>query len=257
MKKIRILRKVQIETRNHANSSDFCHYKGPQNILVAYHTPLPTSHYVSHFQIISMVLKIYGDWVACVQRIACVLNEKGVPYETIPVSMANGEHKSPQYLEKQPFGQVPYIVSYSTNSIIDGTSKGNAQFRMMMVLFSTKVALYVITSPQNILIKALPSSQPSSRQTLSSTKPHRLRPFISTVLSTPQSASGCINREMHRYLFIISSYISTLFSRFHGLETNEAVYDKAIADLSKQLDVYDKILAKQRYLAGDVSSRIH
>ena len=70
-----------------------------------------------------MVLKIYGDWVACVQRIACVLNEKGVPYETIPVSMANGEHKSPQYLEKQPFGQVPYIVSYSTNSIIDGTSK--------------------------------------------------------------------------------------------------------------------------------------
>ena len=61
-----------------------------------------------------MVLKIYGDWVACVQRIACVLNEKGVPYETIPVSMAKGEHKSPQYIEKQPFGQVPYVVSRSS-----------------------------------------------------------------------------------------------------------------------------------------------
>ena len=61
-----------------------------------------------------MVLKIYGDWVACVQRIACVLNEKGVPYETIPVSMAKGEHKTPQYIEKQPFGQVPYVVSRSS-----------------------------------------------------------------------------------------------------------------------------------------------
>ena len=85
-----------------------------------------------------MVLKIYGDWVACVQRIACVLNEKGVPYETIPVSMAKGEHKSPQYIEKQPFGQVPYVVSHS---IIDGTylTKWTAQtnlisFRMMTVL---------------------------------------------------------------------------------------------------------------------------
>lgn len=70
-----------------------------------------------------MVLKIYGEWVACVQRIACVLNEKGVPYETIPVSMAKGEHKSPEYLEKQPFGQVPYIVSYLIDSIIDETSR--------------------------------------------------------------------------------------------------------------------------------------
>jgi len=58
-----------------------------------------------------MVLKIYGNWVPVVQRIACVLVEKGVPYEMIPVSMAKGEHKSPQYLEKQPFGQVPYVVS--------------------------------------------------------------------------------------------------------------------------------------------------
>jgi len=58
-----------------------------------------------------MVLKIYGDLVASVQRIVCVLNEKDVPYETIPISLAKGEHKSPQYLEKQPFGQVPYIVS--------------------------------------------------------------------------------------------------------------------------------------------------
>jgi glutathione S-transferase len=50
---------------------------------------------------------------------------------------------------------------------------------------------------------------------------------------------------------------SLLFSQIFGLKTDEALYDKAIADLSKNLDVYDKILAKQKYLAGDVSGRIH
>ena len=59
---------------------------------------------------------------------------------------------------------------------------------------------------------------------------------------------------------ISSSYwviAEPFFSRFLGIETNEALYEKAIADLSKKLDVYDKILAKQKYLAGDVSGRIH
>jgi len=63
---------------------------------------------------------------------------------------------------------------------------------------------------------------------------------------------------MHRYLIIRSRYIrSTLFRRVRGIETNEALYEKAIADLAEKLDVYDKILAKQKYLAGDVSGRIN
>jgi len=54
-----------------------------------------------------MVLKIYFQPSSAL----CVLVEKRVPYEMIPVSMAKGEHKFPQYLEEQPFGQVPYVVS--------------------------------------------------------------------------------------------------------------------------------------------------
>jgi glutathione S-transferase len=37
------------------------------------------------------------------------LREKNVPYKLVLVDMSNGEHKSPEHLEKQPFGQVPYI----------------------------------------------------------------------------------------------------------------------------------------------------
>ncbi|KAG6897266.1 hypothetical protein C0992_002918 [Termitomyces sp. T32_za158] len=57
-----------------------------------------------------MVLKLYGSpRSTCTQRVVTVLLEKQVPFEVIAVDLAQGEHKSPAYLEKQPFGQIPYI----------------------------------------------------------------------------------------------------------------------------------------------------
>jgi glutathione S-transferase len=58
-----------------------------------------------------MVLKLYGSSVSgSTRRVALVLREKEVPYEFILVDMSKGEHKTPEFLNKQPFGQVPYIV---------------------------------------------------------------------------------------------------------------------------------------------------
>lgn len=63
-----------------------------------------------------MVLKLYGSAMAtCTRRVAVVLEEKNVPFELHGVDILAGEHKSPAYLEKQPFGQIPYMVS-SINS---------------------------------------------------------------------------------------------------------------------------------------------
>lgn len=57
-----------------------------------------------------MVLKLYGNALAgCTQRVLVTLKEKNVPYELIKVDLTKGEHKTPAYLEKQPFGQIPYI----------------------------------------------------------------------------------------------------------------------------------------------------
>lgn len=59
-----------------------------------------------------MVLKLYGMAKStCTLRVAIVLKEKDVPFEFIAIDFKSGEHKSQSYLEKQPFGQVPYIVS--------------------------------------------------------------------------------------------------------------------------------------------------
>jgi len=59
-----------------------------------------------------MVLKLFGDPLStCTLSVAIVFHEKQVPFEFHNVVLAKGEHKTPQYLEKQPFGQVPYLVS--------------------------------------------------------------------------------------------------------------------------------------------------
>jgi glutaredoxin len=65
---------------------------------------------------LTMVFKLYGingsPWV---RLVAAILHEKKVPFELVSVDLANGEHKSPEYLAKHPFGQVPYIVCDSLN----------------------------------------------------------------------------------------------------------------------------------------------
>ena len=37
------------------------------------------------------------------------MEEKNIPYELHNVDWSVAEHKSPAYLEKQPFGVVPYL----------------------------------------------------------------------------------------------------------------------------------------------------
>lgn len=58
-----------------------------------------------------MVLKLYGTLMAiCTQRVLVVAKQLGVPVEVVPVNLVTGETKTPEYLKKHPFGQVPYLV---------------------------------------------------------------------------------------------------------------------------------------------------
>lgn len=60
-----------------------------------------------------MVLKLYGfPPSTTTRRVAQILYEKKVPFEFIEINRAEKEHKSPAHLDKQPFGQVPYIVRF-------------------------------------------------------------------------------------------------------------------------------------------------
>ena len=61
-----------------------------------------------------MVLRLFGHrFSGCTKRAALILHEKNVPFEFVSIDLTKGEHKAPSYTEKQPFGQVPYLVSTS------------------------------------------------------------------------------------------------------------------------------------------------
>ena len=100
-----------------------------------------------------MVLKLYGVYRSpWVRLVAAVLNEKQVPFELISVDLANGEHKSPEYLAKHPFGQVPYIVCDSLLFFFGLPAKSRLiqcilfwdLIRTMTASSSTKAKPYVI-----------------------------------------------------------------------------------------------------------------
>lgn len=56
----------------------------------------------------STPVKVYGPPLStAVSRVLACLLEKQVHFELINVNMSKGEHKSPDYLKIQPFGQVP------------------------------------------------------------------------------------------------------------------------------------------------------
>ncbi|MGH7825100.1 MAG: glutathione S-transferase family protein [Candidatus Binatia bacterium] len=48
------------------------------------------------------------------QRVKVVLEEKKLPYETIPIDLRAKEQKSPEYLKLNPYGKVPALLDGDT-----------------------------------------------------------------------------------------------------------------------------------------------
>jgi glutathione S-transferase len=67
-----------------------------------------------------MVLTLYGNpQSTCTKRVATVLKETNTPFKFVVVDFMKGEHKAPEFLAKQPFGQVPYLVRLLHASPVD------------------------------------------------------------------------------------------------------------------------------------------
>ncbi|KAJ6454138.1 thioredoxin-like protein [Mycena sanguinolenta] len=69
------------------------------------------------------ILKLYGAEIAtCTRRVGTVLHELNVPFELIEIDLMKGQHKTPEFMKNQPFGQIPYIdddgfILYETRAI--------------------------------------------------------------------------------------------------------------------------------------------
>ncbi|KAG6877618.1 hypothetical protein C0993_005622 [Termitomyces sp. T159_Od127] len=160
-----------------------------------------------------MVLKLYGSpHSTCTKRVATVLLEKQVPFEIIAIDLAKGEHKSPAYLEKQPFGQIPYI-----------DDNGFTLYE------SRAICRYIATKYADQGTKLIPTD-------------------LEKYALFEQAAS---NEQSNFDPSASAAVFENVFKKYHGLTPDPAAFEAHIKKLDAKLEVYDKILSKQKYVAGD------
>ncbi|KAH9925143.1 glutathione transferase [Fomitopsis serialis] len=164
-----------------------------------------------------MVLKLYGSPLStCTRRVAAVLKEKNVPYELIAVDLASGAHKSPEYLAKQPFGQVPYIVEEDGFQLFESRAIG----RYIALKYAGQ-GNKVLPDPADL--RAVAKFEQAASIELSN-----FDPFASQIA------------------------FEKVFKKNKGLgEADPARVASLTNQLLAKLDAYEVILSKQKYLAGD------
>ncbi|KAF8441293.1 glutathione S-transferase [Boletus edulis BED1] len=161
-----------------------------------------------------MVLKIYGyNMSTCTRLVALICKEKEIPYELVTINLAKGEHKNPEYLKTQPFGQVPYIDD-------DG-----------FILYESRaIARY--------LIKKYPNQGTTGLVPVDPKKEALFEQAASVEVSHFNSHAGPLMFEK-------------LFKARTGGTTDQVKAAEHLKNLEAKLDVYEIILGKQKYLAGD------
>ncbi|KAF8806028.1 glutathione S-transferase [Phlegmacium glaucopus] len=165
-----------------------------------------------------MVLKLYGaPQSPYVRLVTAVLHEKKLSFEPVLVDMANKGHKSPEHLAKHPFGQIPYIDD-------DG-----------FILYESKAICYYIASKYA----------------------NQGTPLLPTGLEANALFQQAVCVETSHFNEHALAAVKEVFVKRHqGQTPDQEVFEKHIADLSGKLDVYDKILSKQKYLVGDEISLV-
>ncbi|KAG2074853.1 glutathione S-transferase [Suillus decipiens] len=159
------------------------------------------------------MVKLYGSPLStCTRLVALVCREKIIPYEFIKVDLAKGEHKQAAFTANQPFGEVPYIDD-------DG-----------FILYESRaIARY--------LIKKYPNQG-------------------TALIPTDPKAEGLFEQAASTEAFNFTAFVGPIvlekvLSPRLGLQPNEDRINELLATLKPQLDAYDVILGKQKYLAGD------
>ncbi|KAH7924489.1 glutathione S-transferase [Leucogyrophana mollusca] len=162
-----------------------------------------------------MVLKLHSHAIAPrVRLVAAVCKELDVPYELVNVEVYKGEQKTPAYRAFQPFGQVPYLDD-------DG-----------FILYESRAICRYIAKKH-------------------ASEGHRLIPD-GTDLKEEALFEQAASIEMSNFEpFAAGIAEEKIIKKHQGLPTNEERLELLVSTLRKNMDVYDVILGKQAYLAGD------
>ncbi|KAF9621753.1 hypothetical protein IFM89_027607 [Coptis chinensis] len=159
-------------------------------------------------------VKVHGPPLStAVSRVLACLIEKDVPFQLIPVNMAKGQHKSPDYLKIQPFGQVPAFEDEH------------------ITLFESRaICRYVAEKYVEQGNKGLFGNNPL----------------------TKASIDQWLEAEAQNFNPPSSTLVFQLaFAPMMKLKQDPAIIKQNEEKLSKVLDVYEKRLGESKFLAGD------
>lgn len=162
-----------------------------------------------------MVVKVYGPDYASTKRVIACLIEKEIEFETVPIDLLKGEHKSPEFLKLQPFGVVPAIQ--------DGD----------FTLFESRAIMRYYSEKYK--------SQGSDLLGKTSEE----RGVVEQWLEVEAS-------YFHPPIYNLVLHI--LFSSKFGFPADEKLIQESEDKLGKVLDIYEERLSKTKYLAGDFFS---
>ncbi|XP_066398533.1 probable glutathione S-transferase GSTF1 [Miscanthus floridulus] len=162
-------------------------------------------------------VKVFGPLLSPnVTRVILSLEEVGVEYEIVNVDFNTGEHKSPQHLQRNPFGQLPAFQ--------DGE---------LMLFESRAISRHVLrkykTSEVNLLREGN-TSEAALVDVWLDVEAHQYDPAIAPII----------------YQLIVVP--------MSGGTPDQKLIDESLEKMKKVLDVYEAQLSKHKYLAGDFVS---
>ncbi|ESW32606.1 hypothetical protein PHAVU_001G002000 [Phaseolus vulgaris] len=160
-------------------------------------------------------VKVYGPPMStAVSRVLACLLEKDVQFQLIPVNMAKGEHRSPEFRKLHPFGQVPAFQDGDNISLFE----------------SRAICRYVCEKYGDRGNKELYGRNPLAKA----------------------SIDQWLEAEAQNFNPPSSTLVFQLaFAPRMKIKQDEGAIKQSKEKLAKVLDVYDKRLAESRFLAGD------
>ncbi|KAJ9543006.1 hypothetical protein OSB04_022713 [Centaurea solstitialis] len=175
-----------------------------------------------------MAIKVFGAQLSTATlRVRAALAEKDLDYEFVNVDMAAKEHKKPEFLSRNPFGQVPAFE--------DGDLKlfGMNPYRCEMI------SDFAIESRAITQYIAHAYADKGNDLIIKDTKKMAILSVWMEVESQKFEPAG-------------SKLIYQLcLNPMWGLPVDEAVVAENEAKLSEVLDIYEKRLSESKYLGGD------
>ncbi|GJN05245.1 hypothetical protein PR202_ga22858 [Eleusine coracana subsp. coracana] len=163
-------------------------------------------------------VKVFGSAMSTnVVRVLVCLEEVGAEYEVVNIDFQAKEHKSPEHVARNPFGQIPAFQ--------DGD---------LFLFESRAIAKYVARKHKSAdadLLREGNLNEAAMVDVWTEVEAHQYNPAISPIV-----------------------YECLVNPAMKGLPTNQKVVDESLDKLKKVLEVYEARLSKTKYLAGDFVS---